>query len=297
MFQHPLPEEKYLFKFYSASYYAHQPPVVDFTPHRLRHRGVWLMLHYLKYFRGYQHLRVSTNPILAWLGRFLNHKPLHFGAPDFQTGGALLDYGSGSGNAVAFAQYIGWTAEGIEINASAARAGRDAGISVDNGSIETLEARSNRYEYIMSSHCVEHVPDVQRLFRAFFKALKPRGILAIDVPNADSIAVERFGEFSYYLGMPVHVHLFSPASIRMLAQSTGFIDIATATYSRWSTQAQSAILMRRSRSKKSVREGFGIHGKWEGFLGRIKSLPTYILSRLQSRGDCLIMTCVKAARR
>jgi SAM-dependent methyltransferase len=204
----------------------------------------------------------------------------------------FLDYGSGTGNAVAFAQYIGWTAEGIEINASAAKAGREAGINVDHGSIETLENRPGRYNYIMSSHCVEHVPDVWRLFRAFFAALKPGGVLAIDVPNGDSVAAERFREFYYYLGMPVHVHLFTPASIRLLAHSTGFVDISTATYRHWNTQAESAVLIRRSQNGRSV-SAFRSHGKWEGFLGRMNSLPTYLRSRLRSRGDCLVMTCVK----
>ena len=292
MFQHPLPKEEELVQFYPASYYAHQPPVTDFAPHGLQHRGVWLRLYYLKYFRGYHHLNVSRNPILSSLGHFLSHRPLHFDSPAFQPDGVFLDYGCGTGNTVAFAQYTGWTAEGIEINPGAASAGRDAGIAVDHGSIETLEVRVNRYSYIMSSHCLEHVPDVWRLFRAFFRALKPGGVLAIDVPNADSISVERFRAFSFYLGMPVHVNLFTPISMRLLALSTGFVDISIATYSRWSTQAESAVLIRRSQSRRSV-PAFRSHGKWEGFWGRVKSLPTYVLSRLQSRGDCLVMVCVK----
>jgi len=292
MFQYPQPEERDLLRFYPDSYYAHQPPVTDFAPRGLHHRGVWLWLHYLKYFRGYQHLGVTRNPILASLGNFLDQRPLHFDSPFFQPDGVFLDYGCGAGGTVAFARFTGWTAEGIEINPEAAKAGRIAGIPVDQGSVETLEVRGNRYNYIMSSHCVEHVADVRRLFHAFFKALKPGGVLAIDVPNAAAVSVERFRAFSYYLGMPVHVNLFTPASMRLLALSAGFADISIATYSRWSTQAESAVLIRRSQSGGSV-PVFGFHGKWEGFLARIKSLPTYLRSRLQSRGDCLVMTCVK----
>ena len=132
------------------------------------------------------------------------------------------------------------------------RSGGTQDFRIDNGSIETLEDRPGRYNYIMSSHCVEHVADVWRLFRAFFKALKPGGVLAIDVPNADAISVERFRAFSFYLGMPVHVNLFTPTSMRLLAHSTGFVDISTATYSRWSTQAESAVLIRRSQNGRSV---------------------------------------------
>jgi SAM-dependent methyltransferase len=207
----------------------------------------------------------------------------------------FLDYGCGTGNEVAFAQYVGWTAEGIEINSNAAKAGRDAGISVDHGSIETLENRPGRYDYIMSSHCVEHVPDVWRLFRAFFAALKPGGVLAIDVPNGDSLAAERFKELYYYLCMPVHVHLFTPASIRLLAQSTGFVDICITTHNRWYTQIQSAVLRRHSRHKGLACVRFPLHSPWECLLGSIRCLPTYILSQTQSRGDCLTMTCIRPA--
>jgi SAM-dependent methyltransferase len=293
MFQYPLPKEEDLLQYYPASYYAHQLPVVDFTPHGLRHRGIWLKLHYLKYFRGYQHLPVSANPILARLGLSLEYRPLHFDAPVFQSGGMLLDYGSGSGNAVAFAQYIGWTAEGIEIDPKAAKAGRDAGINIYHGSVETLEGHINKYNYIMSSHCVEHVADVWKLFRAFFKALKPGGILAIDTPNAASIAAEHFADFYYYLCMPVHVNLFTPTSIRLLAQLMGFTDISIATYNRWSTQMGSSILSHRVQHGKSVHSGFHSYNKLERFFGRIKSLPLLVLSLSQSRGDCLVMTCVK----
>jgi SAM-dependent methyltransferase len=252
-------------RFYSESYYAHQPPETDFVPHGLRHRGIWLKLHYLKNHRGYHHLTVSRNPILGWLGLLLNSRPLCFDAPVFQPGGTLLDFGSGSGQAVAFARHLGWQAEGIEVNAKAVEAGKAAGVQVDHGSIDALENRPCRYEYIMSSHCVEHVPEVRRLFRNFFHALKPGGVLAIDIPNGNSAAAQRFLQFSYYLGMPVHVHLFSPISIRLLSEATGFVDITLATYSRWYTQAESAILLRASR-RDSLPRQFHAHGLWEKFL-------------------------------
>ena len=293
LFQHPLPEEEELSQFYPVSYYAHQSPNIDFTPRGLHHRGVWLTLHYLKYCRAYQHLPFNAHPLLAFLGYALQPRAQHFGTPHFQQGGKFLDYGSGAGHAVAFMQYLGWQAEGIEINAAAVQAGKDVGLSIYHGSIDTLEDRTEYYDYIMSSHCVEHVPDVERLFRAFFAALKPGGVLTIDVPNADAVAVERYQEFYYYLGMPVHVHIFTPASMRSLAQATGFVDIATATYNRWYTQAQAAVLMRSSHGRGASDASFRSQSRWVGLIGRIRSLPTYVLSRLLGRGDCLVMTCTK----
>jgi hypothetical protein len=73
----------------------------------------------------------------------------------------------------------------------------------------------------------------------------------------------------------------------------GFIDPRIATYSRWHTQVESTILIGRSQKEKPDQLRFRSSRKWEGFSGRIKSLPTYISSRIQSRGDCLVMTCIK----
>lgn len=135
MFQHPMPTEKELRCFYPDSYYAHQVPDTDLTPRGLRHRGVWLTLYYLKYFRGYQHLTVWKNRLLACVGSLLDPRPLWFAAPYFSPGGYLLDYGSGSGATVVLMQYVGWYAEGIESNTRAAQAGKDAGLTIYPGSV------------------------------------------------------------------------------------------------------------------------------------------------------------------
>ncbi len=293
MFQHPVPTEDKLSSFYPESYYAYEPPNTDFIPRGLRHRLVWLKLHYLKYLRRYQHLPVWKNPILAFIGSLLDPRPFCFAAPEFSRGGCLLDYGSGTGSAVAFMQYIGWNAEGIEFNAMAAQAGKEAGLAVHHGSIETLENLRDRYDYVMTSHCVEHVPDVWRLFRAFYTALKPGGTLAVDVPNADAVAVDRYGKFYYFLGMPVHVHVFAHASITYLAKAVGFRAVSVGTYSRWESQARSEMMKLRSKHKPSPQEGFFSLSKREVLWGRIRAIPTYLSSQKQGRGDCLVMVCKK----
>lgn len=298
MFQFPIPEENDLGQFYPASYYSYEDPVTEFEPHGLRHRGVWLTLHYLKWFRSYNHLPVSGNALLAHAGKALIKKPLYFESPRFKPGGSLLDYGSGSGDKVAFFKYLGWKATGIEINSRAAAAGKGAGVQVHQGSIETLERYTECFDYIMSSHCVEHVPDVRRLFRAFFNALRPGECLAIDVPNADALAVERYKECFYYLGMPVHVHIFSPTSICLLAKEVGFMDISVATYSCWYSQAQSVSVCDHASNTPDTRDS-GANGSFQsrgcvrGILAHVKAVPAYMLSKRGLRGDCLVMTCKK----
>ena len=162
LFQDPMPTEEALARLYPEAYYAHQSPNTNFEPRGFRHRGVWLTMHYLKAFRSYDHLPVHKLPLLARFAKSLRFKPLHFGAPPYRHRGTLLDYGSGSGDAVAFMKYLGWEAEGIELSPAAVAAGRNAGLAIHHGSVGALEDRPARYDYIMSSHCVEHVPDVVR---------------------------------------------------------------------------------------------------------------------------------------
>lgn len=293
MFQYPFPTEEELSGFYPESYYAHQRPHTDLTPRGLRHRRAWLKLHYLKYCRGYEHLPVWKNPVLAFIGSFLDVRPLSIGAPRFVPDGLLLDYGSGSGDSVAFMQFTGWRAEGIELNAKAAQVGKESGLTVFHGSIERLEVFRSRYDYILSSHCVEHVVDVARLFRAMFDALKPGGMLAIDIPNSAAAAIERYREFAFYLGLPVHTHLFSPTSIRRLAEQAGFVNVTIATYSRWSTQVKAALLWLRAQRGETPQLSFQSPRGWEGVRAAMISLPTYLRSKTHFRGDCLVMTCLK----
>lgn len=293
MFQHPLPTEEELIGFYPDSYYAHQLVDNDFTPRGLRRRGVWLKLHHLKHYRGYRQLPVRENAVLAFCGSLLDKKPLWFAAPRFLPGGVLLDYGSGSGDSVAFMQYLGWQAEGIELNAKAAQAGRASGLAIHQGSIERLEVFRGRYDYIMSSHCVEHVTDVRRLFQAMLQALKPGGMLAIDIPNGAAAAIERYQEFAFYLGLPVHTHLFSPTSLRRLAEQTGFVNVTVATYNRWSTQVKAALLWLRAQRGEATQSSFESARGWEGVRAAMVSLPTCLRSKTRLRGDCLVMTCLK----
>jgi SAM-dependent methyltransferase len=247
-----------------------------------------MKMHYLKARRGYKHLPVRANRLLAFVAAMFFRKTGDLDTPDYMPGGRFLDFGCGSGDVVAFARFVGWTAEGIEIDAAAAAAGRQAGLDIIHGSVEALEALPGRYDYIFSSHCIEHVPDAGRLFRAFHLALKPGGRLAVDVPNANSAAVDCFGAYYYYLGMPIHVHLFTPRSISILAERCGLEGAEVVTHSRWITQAESALLRMRGGAGR-----FHRHGSAAGVLGRLAAIPAAVASWQHGKGDCLVLNCRK----
>ncbi len=291
LFQYPIPSEEELAHFYPKTYYAYKEVAAPrMHCYSWVHRGM-LRHHYLKLCRNYKHLKVSGNPLLAFLGYLRLRRPLNYDAPLFIPGGKLLDYGAGSGSTVKYATEVGWDAMGIEFNRDASEAASRNGINVKWGSIELLEKSPEMYDHIMSSHCVEHVPEAMRLLRAFFSSLKPGGHLTLDVPNADAFAVSLYGAYYYYLGMPVHVNLFSKRSLLLALESCGFIDIRVATYSPLYTQRESLLLAKRWLPKIEPTVSFHRQGLARRALASLLALPGWMLSRLPGRGDCLVVRC------
>jgi len=287
-FQYPMPTECDLASYYNRDYYSYQLPDIDMEPRGLRHRGVWLMAHYCRLYRGYRHLKVFPNPLLAFIGWLLVRKRRDLLTPRYIAEGTACDYGCGSCGRVPFLRYCGWQAEGIEFSEAAAAAGKSAGLTITHGSIGTLEDRPSTYDFIHSSHCVEHVPDVQRLFRAFYTAMKPGGTLAIEVPSADSAALRIYGHAYYYLGLPVHVHLFSAESLKHIATQAGFTNITISPVSFLFSHAESWLLRRDLRGGKASPR-LDSHGKWATAYAKVASLGSFVQSIVGHRGDCLML--------
>jgi SAM-dependent methyltransferase len=294
MFQDPVPNEEQLAGFYPENYYSFQVPETDLSPRGLRHRGVWLAAYYARLWRGYRHLRLVPNPLLAWLGWFLVRKNPDLSLPTFVAKGSICDFGCGSGSRVAVMKYLGWKASGIDISQAAVAAGRRAGLEILQGSTEILESRPEDFDIIVASHSVEHIPDAARLFRAFFTALKPGGTLIVEVPNAAAAALDIYGNYYYYLTLPVHLNIFSPRSLELTARRHGFSDIALRTISHWRTHAESW-LVRRNDRRTDGSPRFNTHKKWAVMLARVPAAGGFLRSLRHLRGDCLQLVCRRPA--
>ena len=154
LFQWPMPSEDELGWYYPGEYYSFQPPTVDARPHALRRRGLGPLAHYAGLRRGYRHLRRFPNPLLALLGWRLARLRPDIVLPRFVAGGTLCDFGCGAGANVAVMQYLGWNASGIDASATAAAAGRRAGLNIIEGSAEVLECRPEAFDAIVAAHSV-----------------------------------------------------------------------------------------------------------------------------------------------
>jgi len=99
--------------------------------------------------------------------------------------GRLLDVGTGQGDFGAVAARH-FTFEGTEISSEGARLARERhGLVVHEGDLLSLTLDADRYDAVTLWHVLEHVGNPGDVVSACRRLLRPDGVLAIAVPNAD----------------------------------------------------------------------------------------------------------------
>jgi SAM-dependent methyltransferase len=285
--QIPIPDNQQLSKYYPDSYYAFNASEdIDFNS-----LGVKLRLQYLKFWRGYSHLKVKTYFLGGSLFKLLKSKPLDVNDPFYIKKGKYLDFGTGATGSLPIMSYLGWEAEGIEIDEKAVSVGKSKGFNIRCGSHEQLDGYDNYYDYIYSSHAIEHVNEPLDLFKKFYQALKPGGTLAFEIPNGAAQSLTKYGEFHYYLTMPVHVNLFTPKSLNLILSNLSFSNVQTKTKNRIKMQIASNIF--KNKYPKINKTIDSRHSKKERFIGFLRNLPNLLKSLKKGRGDLLYIKCVK----
>ena len=130
---------------------------------------------------------------------------------------SLCDFGCGSGELLRAAQKRGWNVCGIEPGAP--RKYLEFDVDPD------LSKMSQQVDVVTMVHVLEHCPSpVDTLFR-LRKALKPNGLIYIEVPNVNSLRARLGGSFlkplwthnpERYLAFPIHLFYFHASSLRRL---------------------------------------------------------------------------------
>ncbi len=88
----------------------------------------------------------------------------------------------------------------------------------NNDGYDAYNLPPGQYDYIFSSHCLEHVPDYVRALQTWKAALKAGGVLFLYLPHPD---------MEYWLPQnnPKHLHLFHPADVEKLLTDLGFATV------------------------------------------------------------------------
>ncbi len=125
---------------------------------------------------------------------------------------SILDFGSGKGHLLYFAQQLGFNSFGVETapeRAAVAKEKYGFNISTDfytgKGKIGNLN-----YDAITLIHVLEHLPDPELIVKGLLNDnLKENGILVIEVPNIDSWQ-SKIGKGEWlHLDMPRHINHYN----------------------------------------------------------------------------------------
>lgn len=142
----------------------------------------------------------------------------------------LLDVGCATGNFVAEAARWGARAEGVEPMAAPARAARDAGLEVICGRLEEAAFPDGRFDVVTLFEVIEHLPDPLALLTEARRILRPGGLMIVRTGNAESWTVRFMGpRWDYFCPAIGHISFFTPRSMRLAAERTGF-DVARTRY-------------------------------------------------------------------
>src|SRR3989442_7539936 len=107
------------------------------------------------------------------------------------SGSRLLDVGAHTGRFLHLAREAGWDAEGIELNPrTAAYAAARTGLPVHQMNAQALTDRGRRYDAVVLTDVLEHIPEPVDLLTALASVSKPGGVIVVKVPCGPSQVVQ-----------------------------------------------------------------------------------------------------------
>jgi SAM-dependent methyltransferase len=164
-------------------------------------------------------------------------------------GRASLDVGCGAGEFVRRLQARGWAAKGIDVSAHAVLQGRTAGLDLIQGQFAAFKFR-NSFDLISFNQSLEHMADPAIQVEEARLALRPGGILFVNVPNFSGSVARIFREYWFNLDVPRHLTHFTPRTLSRLIRAHGFELLYVGTLT-----SQKAILFSEQRARDAGKAG------------------------------------------
>ena len=140
--------------------------------------------------------------------------------------GKFLDMGCGAGTSLKIASQIGWDAIGIDFDEAPVAATRRNGLTALVGTDELLGEYHEYFDFVQSSHVLEHVHDPLTFVTRMCSSVALNGVVVITLPNAMSFVRDYFGDNWRGLEAPRHLTLPSQQFLVEFLSSLGFrVDI------------------------------------------------------------------------
>jgi SAM-dependent methyltransferase len=149
----------------------------------------------------------------------------------YATGGRLLEIGSASGWFLAQARDAGFEVEGIEPAADVASgAAARWNVPVQAATAETASLPDGELDVVVAWHALEHIAVPAGVLERLHAALRPGGLLMIEVPNVESAASRSQGAAWFHLDLAHHVGHYAPSTLADLLRRTGFTPMQVDTF-------------------------------------------------------------------
>jgi len=174
----------------------------------------------------------------------------------------LLEIGSSYGHFLNVAKSVGWHVKGVEIDEKAAKYAMNTwDVDTYIGTAEEyLEQTAKKFDIIVMSHVLEHLLDPFDIVKLIADHLEKNGYFVLTVPNIDSLASRINGKTWEWMIPPAHIFYFSPKTLEMTLQRSGFKIISLKTRKG---DARDLIfelfigLIKKSKFEGSIRKLFG----------------------------------------
>lgn len=152
-----------------------------------------------------------------------------------------FDIGCGAGWALETMNAVfGIKGTGLDMSESAVKHCRQRGIDARAGRFEDYEpGPGEAYDFVHSSHVIEHVVSPLDYMRKCWDLLKPGGLCVFITPNTATPEAKWFGQHWGGLHVPRHWTMLDPHSAKLLGERTGFAHVETSfstngTFWTWS---------------------------------------------------------------
>lgn len=141
----------------------------------------------------------------------------------FKKKGRILDVGCGDGEFLLHFKERGWEAYGVDLSEASYRLARKKlGRYVFNCELKDCHFPDSYFDLITLNHVLEHMLDPNEELREVHRILKDDGILLLSTPNIDSLQFKISKERWFGLDLPRHVYHYSPETIVVMLEKSGF---------------------------------------------------------------------------